>query len=74
MAERLSRGALALGRLVRPAPARVTRARLAAVLGVSEQTISNWIRGHHVPPLVAATEIEVRYGIRAKAWTREGAQ
>ena len=62
-----NKGALALRRLVDPQPD-VTRADLAARLGLKAAAVGEWLRGKNRPSPEAMRQLEDDYGIPMRSW------
>jgi len=66
---RLSRGARRLRELVTPKPDQITQAKVAETLGVTQQAVSNWVRGAGRPEVDTLVALEREFGIPMKDWT-----
>lgn len=60
----LTKGAEALATAVEGS----TQARVAAQLGVTQQTVSDWVRGTKTPKGENLLALEAKFGIAPKAW------
>lgn len=59
----VNRGLVALRAL------KVVQTEIASAVGVTQQSVSNWIRGESLPGREAAAKLEAHFGIPASSWS-----
>jgi transcriptional regulator with XRE-family HTH domain len=65
-------GAQLLDRLINPVPDAPTQTEIATAIGVTQQTVSGWLKGTTAPSPERAELLEKLFGIPESAW-REAA-